>query len=81
MPLFLSLLALTLAAVAFSASIDDCPGYAATNITQNANSLTATLSLAGDACNVYGNDIEDLQLLVEYQSGKILTNDAQGDPF
>ena len=61
---------LTLPALAVSASIEDCPGYAATNITQNANSLTATLSLAGDACNVYGDDIADLQLLVEYQPGK-----------
>ncbi|OKL62330.1 putative alpha/beta-glucosidase agdC [Talaromyces atroroseus] len=31
-------------------------------------SLTADLSLAGDACNAYGQDIDDLKLLVEYQT-------------
>ena len=58
------------AGLSVSASIDACPGYAATNIQQNANSLTATLSLAGDACNTYGDDITDLTLLVEYQAGE-----------
>ena len=65
--LFLGLLALT--TVASSATVDDCPGYSASNVTQSGNSLTASLSLAGDACNVYGNDISDLSLLVEYQTG------------
>ena len=72
MLLFVSLL--TLAASATSAFIDDCPGYAATNIKQNGSTLTATLSLVGDACNIYGDDIKDLQLLVEYQSGKLQTS-------
>ena len=63
-------LLLMLPALAVAGSIDDCPGYAATNISENANTLTATLSLAGDACNVYGDDISDLTLLVEYQAGK-----------
>jgi uncharacterized membrane protein len=31
--------------------------------------LTADLSLAGIACNVYGNDVQDLKLLVNYDSG------------
>lgn len=31
--------------------------------------LTALLSLAGDACNVYGTDVDALNLTVEYQSG------------
>jgi len=30
--------------------------------------MTADLTLAGEACNVYGNDIADLTLSVEYQS-------------
>lgn len=68
--MLLFFLLLTLVALAASATIGDCPGYTATNITQNGNSLTATLSLAGNACNLYGEDIKDLQLLVEYQSGK-----------
>ena len=70
------LLTVSLAAFASStstsnnASIDGCPGYAATNIRETANALTADLTLAGSACNVYGADISDLKLLVEYQSGK-----------
>ncbi|KAH8812280.1 putative alpha-glucosidase [Xylogone sp. PMI_703] len=62
-------LVLPLVSLGISASVASCPGYAATDITQTAHSLTATLSLAGDACNVYGEDINDLKLLVEYQSG------------
>jgi len=34
-----------------------------------ATALTADLNLAGTACNVYGNDIQDLKLLVNYDSG------------
>lgn len=73
MMLLTLLLSVSLAALASSASnntsIDDCPGYTATNVKKTANSLTADLSLAGSACNVYGSDISDLKLLVEYQSG------------
>ena len=47
---------------------DECPGYKASNVLQNDAGLTADLSLAGAACNVYGNDISDLTLSVEYQS-------------
>lgn len=47
----------------------DCPGYSASNVHEEANSLTADLTLAGDACNVYGTDVEHLKLLVEYQTG------------
>jgi alpha-glucosidase len=45
-----------------------CPGYTASNLKQTDRGLTAVLSLAGTPCNVYGNDIESLQLKVEYQS-------------
>jgi alpha-glucosidase len=44
-----------------------CPGYQAQDITTDVNKLTATLALAGTACNVYGTDIDTLQLTVEYQ--------------
>ncbi|KAJ5053505.1 hypothetical protein NUH16_010577 [Penicillium rubens] len=44
-----------------------CPGYTASNVQQTASGFTASLSLAGDACNVYGTDIEALSLTVEYQ--------------
>ena len=47
---------------------DVCPGYTATNVVRNDLGFTATLTLAGPACNVYGNDIDTLNLTVEYQS-------------
>lgn len=45
-----------------------CPGYAAQNVSQTAAGLVAHLKLAGPACNVYGNDLDDLVLKVEYQT-------------
>lgn len=44
-----------------------CPGYQASNVRGSANGFTADLKLAGAACNVYGNDVPALELLVEYQ--------------
>lgn len=55
-----------------AASVDDCPGYAATNIVETDTGLTADLNLAGTGCNIYGYDIGALKLLVEYQTGKCL---------
>jgi hypothetical protein len=52
-----------------TSTIADCPGYVAYNIAKTETSLTADLRLAGAACNVYGNDILELKLLVEYQTG------------
>lgn len=45
-----------------------CPGYSASNVVRTFSGLTATLKLAGTACNLYGTDIETLNLTVEYQS-------------
>lgn len=45
-----------------------CPGYKGSNVVTTALGLTATLTLAGKACNVYGTDLETLNLIVEYQS-------------
>ena len=45
-----------------------CPGYIGSNVKRTSYGLTATLTLAGDPCNVYGTDIEVLNLTVEYQS-------------
>ncbi|KAK0353781.1 hypothetical protein LTR91_013058 [Friedmanniomyces endolithicus] len=45
-----------------------CPGYTASNVKRTENGLTATLNLAGSACNVYGTDIETLALEVDVQS-------------
>jgi alpha-glucosidase len=59
----------SLAASATAATVDDCPGYTLSNLVQSQSSWTADLTLSGDACNVYGEDINDLKLLVEYQTG------------
>jgi len=47
---------------------DVCPGYTASKVQRTAYGLTAILSLAGSACNVYGTDVDSLNLTVEYQS-------------
>jgi alpha-glucosidase len=47
-----------------------CPGYHASNVQQTANGLTANLDLAGPACNIFGTDLRNLTLTVEYQTGK-----------
>lgn len=46
-----------------------CPGYRASDVQKNANGMTAKLTLSGDGCAIYGKDIEDLTLTVEYQTG------------
>lgn len=48
-----------------------CPGYAASNVIEYNSGLTADLTLAGTACNVYSDDIKDLKLVVEYQTSEI----------
>ena len=62
-----------LLALSFGAALvlgqESCPGYSASNVRQSANGLTADLTLAGEACNIYGTDLPDLTLTVEYQSG------------
>jgi alpha-glucosidase len=52
--------------------LDSCPGYKASNIKTTSSGLSADLSLAGKACNVYGDDLENLKLTVEYETGKFL---------
>lgn len=47
---------------------DVCPGYTASNVVRTPFGLTASLQLAGKACNVYGTDVDFLNLTVEYQS-------------
>jgi hypothetical protein len=46
-----------------------CPGYRATNIVQGDSYLTADLLLMGN-CSSHSKDVENLRLLVEYQTGK-----------
>ena len=45
-----------------------CPGYRASDVQTGSNGLRATLTLAGSACNVYGTDIDTLNLVVQYQA-------------
>lgn len=44
-----------------------CPGYTASNVHITDSGLTACLDLAGPNCTVYGNDVHNLTLTVEYQ--------------
>jgi alpha-glucosidase len=64
-----ALLTQALAGAVLTAPIEDCPGYEASNVKTSGSGLTADLKLAGDACNTYGTDLDDLKLLVEYQTG------------
>lgn len=52
-----------------SGSPDDCPGYKLVNVREKGQSFEADLTLAGDHCDVYGTDLENLKLFVEYQTG------------
>lgn len=50
--------------------LTSCPGYTASNVQTSDTGLTADLTLAGTACNVYGDDLTDLTLSVTYETGK-----------
>lgn len=54
-------------------TVDSCPGYTASNVVTTDSTLTADLALAGTACNVYSDDIQDLKLVVEYQTSTSTT--------
>jgi hypothetical protein len=58
-----------------SGSLSNCPGYSASKVHEDGDTITANLKLAGTACNVYGQDLTDLKLLVQYETGK--TNESQ----
>jgi alpha-glucosidase len=46
-----------------------CPGYKASNVQlDQGQAVGADLNLAGAACNVYGTDLDNLKLVVEYQT-------------
>lgn len=51
------------------AKLTDCPGYSASNVKITDSGLTAELTLAGKACNAYGDDVKDLVLEVTYETG------------
>jgi alpha-glucosidase len=50
--------------------IEQCQGYAVSNVKSTARRLDADLDLIGDGCGIYGPDIAQLRLSVEYQTGK-----------
>ncbi|KAI0274382.1 alpha-glucosidase [Russula aff. rugulosa BPL654] len=50
------------------ALLDACPGYNATNVKADGPRLSANLILAGKPCNVFGNDIKVLDLVVVYET-------------
>ncbi|KAJ7348933.1 alpha-glucosidase [Mycena albidolilacea] len=50
------------------AVLDACPGYTASNVKAEGGTLTASLKLAGKACNVFGTDIPSLALKVVYET-------------
>ncbi|KAH8921253.1 glycoside hydrolase family 31 protein [Atractiella rhizophila] len=52
--------------------VANCPGYNA-NITQDGNTFTGQLTSAGP-CNVYGDDIPQLTLKVEYETGAFFSS-------
>jgi alpha-glucosidase len=51
-----------------------CPGYKASNIRNYGSTMTADLTLDGDGCDLYDEDLTNLKLLVEYQTSKSLAN-------
>ncbi|KAF1957917.1 hypothetical protein CC80DRAFT_36685 [Byssothecium circinans] len=50
------------------ASNDSCPGYTVRNVQDDGARVTADLTLAGAACDVYGTDLVDLKLEVVYET-------------
>lgn len=46
-----------------------CPGYKASNVkSRGGQVVSADLNLAGAPCNVYGTDLDNLKLVVEYET-------------
>lgn len=66
--LFLSLVGGSLVSRA-PGPLENCPGYEASHVSENAHGLTADLHLAGKSCNTYGYDLNQLKLTVEYDTG------------
>ncbi|KAK5136148.1 hypothetical protein LTR08_003985 [Meristemomyces frigidus] len=61
-----------------------CPGYKASNVQTTSTGMTASLSLAGTACDAYGTDLTDLTLTVEYQTDSrlhVLIQDAANQVY
>lgn len=76
----MKLLALSVGTLAFAGGayatvtdphvLDACPGYNAVHVSSQGAKLTADLTLAGKACNVFGDDIKNLKLQVTYETSE-----------
>ena len=64
-----------------AANASACPGYTATNVDVTDSGLTADLTLAGPACNAYSEDLQELKLVVEHQTGMLLSSDMTVPTF
>lgn len=53
-----------------TAGVSACKGYKAQNVKESSTGLTATLTLIGEGCGIYGPDIQELKLEVDYQTGR-----------
>jgi len=53
--------------------LDGCPGYRAINVQTRPDGLTAYLVLGGKPCNVFGADIRQLSLNVDYETSMFST--------
>jgi hypothetical protein len=60
--------ALLCSAFAAADTIDDCKGYRVAKVHKTKSSIEADLHLIGKGCAAYGPDIENLTLLVEFQT-------------
>ena len=46
----------------------NCPGYKAFNVADTDRGFTADLTIAGEHCQAFGNDVDNLVLEVQYQT-------------
>ncbi|EJD04630.1 uncharacterized protein FOMMEDRAFT_19850 [Fomitiporia mediterranea MF3/22] len=53
---------------AHSLNVSTCPGYTLQDLQNTSSGFTASLALAGPACNAFGNDIANLTIAVDYES-------------
>lgn len=53
-----------------TSGLSGCKGYAARNVRETGKGVTATLKLNGRGCAVYGPDLKELTLTVEYETGE-----------
>jgi hypothetical protein len=50
---------------------DECSGYKANNVRRTDSGITADLTLAASACNIHGQDLEELKFIAQYQTGAL----------